>query len=339
MSRGGAGGEARPRRRRRRGVCRHGLLLGHLALAAALAFAGPALALSEGAPPRAPCRPPPAAGAVGRRAYGRVEASQAAYGATYSSGTSPDDLMQALGRELWVVGQQLFRTSVAATGGNDPVGTPLGRGGLVLQNAASLMMDGRWEEVMAEMEVFQATVRPYTQRCQGLVDLFAYDEPVPVCEWSNSRKCLIAMAEDLGSAATDLRLDRSVHNGPEAANALFGVKAALEKAAGLFSPRTFYMPAEDPRPGRSGTSDEAQPDRAQASRDQALDELRKSGQSSGLMGEVDKALEEAGTSAREKNKVLRKLMKDLHPDRNGDRVAEVTPVFQYVQRLRAEMRD
>jgi len=282
-----------------------------------------------------------AAAGVGLGAFGRVEASQAPYGATYSAGvTSAEDLTQALGRELWVVGLGLFRTSVEVTGGRDPAGSPMGKSGLVLQNAASLMMDGRWEEVMAELEVFQATFRPYTQRCQGLVDLFAYDEPVPACEWSNSRKCLRAMAEDLGSVATDMRLDRSVHDGKAAANTLFGVKAALEKAAGLFSPRTFYMPEEDPRPGRSGAAGAApRGDRAQASREQALDELKQSGQSPGLLGEVDRALEEAGTSAREKSKVLRKLMKDLHPDRNGGRVEEVTPVFQYVQRLRAELRD
>ena len=94
-----------------------------------------------------------------------------------------EDILVALGRNLWAAGDELLEVSAALSGlipnSDNRKFSPLGLGAaaLALRNAADNMLDDDWENAMGELEVASVSCEGYLPSAlmQGLVDLFAYE--------------------------------------------------------------------------------------------------------------------------------------------------------------------
>lgn len=349
----------------------HGMRLGPaLACLALLAV----LPLLLGPWPSAPDSP--ATGSVARQpVQPRLRcASPAAFATPASERPSADQLMKALGRELWVVGDELLTVSARL-----PQGQSLGLSAIALRNAADLMMDGESDHVQGELEtaaVSSTEILP-SELLQGLVDLFSYVELMPACAWSPAKESLNYVSNWLESnEVTILRdIEDDAYKG-DTAESLYKAIDRLRDAALLFEPGGFKMPS-DPRDdvrstwgGRRAAEPEerswregrrkrknfwmdedgegppqwakeqwarqkasASRQRVDRAREEALGAVRAAGGNSvQLLERVDDELRKATVS--ERTAVLRRLVKELHPDRNQGKEAEVMPVFRYVQQLR-----
>lgn len=104
---------------------------------------------------------------------------------------------------------------------------------------------------------------------------------------------------------------------------------------------SFALFAVYPELGDSGGIPQEKPKKeALPAREEAELELQRGGFSLDILDEVDQEIESAkATGKKTLTKTLRKLMMDLHPDRNQDREDEVTPVFQYIKRVRSDQKE
>lgn len=273
----------------------------------------------------------------------------------------PGELLQALGRELWVVGDGLLTLSSKVRSSS---AVSLSNAGISLRNAADMMCDGSWEDVQGELEGAAASCESYLPaNCwQGLINLFGYYEAVPECEWSSARSSLGSLATALERVEKDLFASiRFADQDYIAETKLYydTVLGKLRRAGDLFMPGSFYLPPDprsddirraDAAPGRleerffggsrkrfeewqAGTQDPSlNPD---GCRDRAWQDARAMGQEAvDLLLEVEKELEDE-EDLRKRGRVLRKLLVKLHPDQNRGREKVTAPVFEYVQALRA----
>ncbi|CAJ1431745.1 unnamed protein product [Effrenium voratum] len=270
---------------------------------------------------------------------------------------SADELLQALGRELWVVGDALLSLSAKVRSAG---AVSLANAGISLRNAADLMCEGSWEDVQGELEGAAASCDAYLPgpSWQGLVDLFSYYEAVPECEWTSAAGSLGRLADGLETAEQEIFSSiRFAEQDYIQETRLYydTVLGKLRTARDLFLPGTFYLPpdprSENMRRGDSATLEERffmnsrqryeewkaagfarlNPD---GCRDAAWQSARALGQESvELLAEVEKELVEADTRSR--SRLLRRLLVKLHPDQNRGRERVTAPVFEYVQALRA----
>jgi len=266
--------------------------------------------------------------------------------------------MKALGCELWVIGDELLTVSARAVNRRD-----LGMTGISIRNAGDLLLENSWEDVMGELESAAASSEALPCFCfEGLVNLFAYEEPVPSIEWLPARNSLLSMSEELKKKGPDvLRGLEGAYRSETAASIIFVVER-LSKASKLFLRGGFYMPVDprdakfregrgkprdpEPRPfpwGRGPPPTVAE-DRMRERLEQLRFEAEQSamavgGRAPALLQEVEGELQQARASAspeEARRAALRMMVRNLHPDRNPDNPAEVTPIFQYVQQLRTE---
>eukprot|EP00438_Fugacium_kawagutii_P000815 Skav235100 [mRNA] locus=scaffold711:150069:152208:- [translate_table: standard] len=276
--------------------------------------------------------------------------SQWLFAAPPAAKPKPGELLQALGRELWVVGDGLLTLSskVRSSGA-----VSLSNAGISLRNAADLMCDGSWEDVQGELEGAAASCDYLPASCwQGLINLFSYYEAVPECEWSSARSSLGSLASALESLEKELLGSiRFADQDYIAETKLYydSVLGKLRRAGDLFAPgwrlelvgqdeflSSFYLPPDprsddirraDAAPGRleerffdgsrkryeewrAGTQDQSL--NPDGCRDRAWQDARALGQE----GMQDAEAEE---DMRKRGRVLRKLLVKLHPDQNRGR--------------------
>jgi len=271
---------------------------------------------------------------------------------------SPENLMKALGCELWVIGDELLTVSARATNGRD-----LGIAGISIRNAGDWLLENSWEDVMGELESAAASSDVLPYYCfEGLVNLFAYEEPVPSIEWLPARNSLLTLSEELKKKGPNvLRGLEGSYRSETAASIIFVIER-LSKASKLFIRGGFYMPADprsekfregrgkprDPEPRPFEWARGPPPTEAEERMLERLERLRLEaeqsaqavgGRAPALLQEVEGELQQARASAspeEARRAALRMMVRNLHPDRNPDNPAEVTPIFQYVQQLRTE---
>jgi hypothetical protein len=266
--------------------------------------------------------------------------------------------MKALGCELWVIGDELLSVGARAINARD-----LGNAGISIRNAGDLLLENSWEDVMGELECAAAgsDVLPYL--CfEGLVNLFAYEEPVPSIEWLPARNSLLSLSEELRKRGPNVLRGLEGAYRAETEGSIIFVIERLDKASQLFCRGGFYMPDDprntkfregrgtprdpEPRPfpwgrGPPPTEDEyrmrGRLDKLRLQAEQSA--MAVGGKAPALLQEVEGELEQARASAspdEARRAALRRMVRNLHPDRNPDNPAEVTPIFQYVQELRSE---
>mmetsp|Transcript_33564 Transcript_33564/g.62883 ORF Transcript_33564/g.62883 Transcript_33564/m.62883 type:complete len:322 (-) Transcript_33564:152-1117(-) len=262
-----------------------------------------------------------------------------------------EDLLIAFGRELWAASDELLEVSAALVSippsSNDRKYSPLGLGSaaLSLRNAADNILDDEWESAMGELEVAAVSCEGYFPAAymQGLVDLFAYEEPMPECEWRSASNSLRALSRNLNNIAEKFG---------DSSNMLAeGVRYAgerLRRASRLFSPGGFVMPP-DPRFSRGDrgtwTSERTWNDNwgnfnGQARPPAPEEEAPPPGSPAARRLEsVKQEVAEVGEGPRQRRALLRQLIRRLHPDQNKGKEAEVMPAFRYVQRLRSQEAD
>jgi len=271
----------------------------------------------------------------------------------YAGGTpGPPEMLQALGRELWVAGDELLIVSTRMKGGGQ-----MANAALSLRNAADMMLDGDWENVQGELESASVSAMDYLpEECfTGLVDLFGYTEPMPVIEWGNARDSLLSLSATLRAQRVEIMRNLEGLYRSETEASLVVVAESLQKASGLFTAGGFYMP-DDPRSdeARAGKGASRTPegpwgdDPQEAARafekklqgEGILVEARNAaartgGEAPGVLADVEAQLRQAAeTQAR--RRLLRRLIRELHPDQNPERTEDVLPAFRYVQRLREQ---
>jgi len=94
------------------------------------------------------------------------------------------------------------------------------------------------------------------------------------------------------------------------------------------------LTAVSPKDARGGDRRKA---KAAPARDEAVQALVEGGFSLALLEKVDEELSIAKAGGKDAMaKVLKRLMLELHPDRNQEREMEIVPVFKYLRRLRSE---
>eukprot|EP00929_Paragymnodinium_shiwhaense_P043657 TRINITY_DN22436_c0_g1_i1.p1 TRINITY_DN22436_c0_g1~~TRINITY_DN22436_c0_g1_i1.p1 ORF type:complete len:366 (-),score=87.77 TRINITY_DN22436_c0_g1_i1:79-1107(-) len=160
------------------------------------------------------------------------------------------ELMQALGRELWLASDELLEAAASFEQLNF-----VGLGAISMRNAADSMLEGNWEDTMALLEETAAAFDNEIPSVYftGLVNLFAYVEPVPQCEWGNARSSLKTISSLMwGACYRKISGGQMIPEGVPGAKREKAVRSlefaieVLKKAQLLFDPATFYMPA-DPR--------------------------------------------------------------------------------------------
>ncbi|CAE7217531.1 nadsyn1 [Symbiodinium necroappetens] len=268
-------------------------------------------------------------GRVGLRATGGAEA------------VDTDDLLVALGRNLWAAADELLEVSatLAALGlvprsddGNSRKFSPLGLGSaaLALRNAADNILDDDWENAMGELEVASVSCEGYLPSAfmQGVVDLFSYEEPIPECEWSSARQSFRGLSRNLFSIA-----DRLGQSSNPLAESLRYAGEKLRSAGKLFVEGGFQMP-KDPRFSRgergewssqsqqsyygnfyssTGPSPEAQ----------LAEEAPPGTPAAKLVESIRLEIEDADAGGpQERRALLRKLVRRLHPDQNPGKEIE-----------------
>ncbi|CAE7943157.1 nadsyn1 [Symbiodinium sp. KB8] len=268
-------------------------------------------------------------GRVGLRATGGAEA------------VDTDDLLVALGRNLWAAADELLEVSatLAALGlvprsddGNSRKFSPLGLGSaaLALRNAADNILDDDWENAMGELEVASVSCEGYLPAAfmQGVVDLFSYEEPIPECEWSSARQSFRGLSRNLFSIA-----DRLGQSSNPLAESLRYAGEKLRSAGKLFVEGGFQMP-KDPRFSRgergewssqsqqsyygnfyssTGPSPEAQ----------LAEEAPPGTPAAKLVESIRLEIEDADAGGpQERRALLRKLVRRLHPDQNPGKEIE-----------------
>jgi len=140
-----------------------------------------------------------------------------ANGASRPSLPTANQLMGALGRELWVVADELLTASAKVA--NVP---SLGTSAISLRNAADSMCDGDWESVQGELEAASVSGTDYIpEECfEGLVNLFSYYEPVPQCEWQAASASLRSLSSNIAYIAPLLLRSTTGQNRDDASAAL-----------------------------------------------------------------------------------------------------------------------
>jgi len=284
-----------------------------------------------------------------------------ANGASRPSLPTANQLMGALGRELWVVADELLTASAKVA--NVP---SLGTSAISLRNAADSMCDGDWESVQGELEAASVSGTDYIpEECfEGLVNLFSYYEPVPQCEWQAASASLRSLSSNIAYIAPLLLRSTTGQNRDDASAALSTAVEVLNKAMRLFEPGSFYMPP-DPRDAaaRAGrgrawqTSGSRRAPWERDSEDNFADpslkfkEMQETLRSDVLSGRnvgsdvvsfidrIDAELSSVESLpkdqlSRARQGILRKFLIELHPDQNRGREDEVIPAFRYVQSLR-----
>lgn len=218
----------------------------------------------------------------------------------------------------------------------------LGSCGLGLHNAAEAMLGDSWGDACGELEGAAAMSGEYIpEECyEGLVGLFAYEEPAPASEWPSARASLDDLAAAVSAAADRILANPSLPDRDEASEHLLTAAAILQRAARLFEPGGFAMP-DDPRKPSANWEPRPPPPVVEGwkgPRAEAIAALGELGCGLGLLEEVDAELASAAEAEdREaaRAKALRALVRRLHPDQNPGRESQVLPVFRYVQKLRA----
>lgn len=257
-----------------------------------------------------------------------------------------EDLLVALGRNLWAAADELLEVSALLAAAPlsaldvrkfSPQG--LGAAALALRNAADMMLDEDWESAMGELEVASVSSEGFLPPAsmQGLIDLFAYEEAMPSCEWQRAKSSLRRLSKNLADVAEKL----SRLSGGEVVNSLKRSSEFLSSAARLFVPGGFEMPP-DPRIYR-GPRGETQRDFYGSfyvpPEKQYVEDAPPGSPAAKILETVQRELAEAGSSSSARRQVLRRLVRRLHPDQNRGKEEEVTPAFRYIQRIRSEEMD
>lgn len=269
-----------------------------------------------------------------------VLAFAARSGAT-STPPSPSQLLQALGRQLWVAGDELLEVGACledlgsgfGQGGRPESPRQLGNGGLALRNAADAILDDDWPSAWGELDVAAASCEAYlpSPAFQGLVDLFGYTEPVPSCEWRAASQSLLSLGTYLRMAAERVRRNPDLRSREQASGGLAASAAALEGAARLFQPGGFFVPPDprDPWP-KDSEPFVAGPWKSDAF---AEPQLVPGSYAARLLEEVREELSRASGAAQRRS-ALRRLVRRSHPDQNPGHEDEVIPILEYVQGMR-----
>ncbi|CAK9090169.1 unnamed protein product [Durusdinium trenchii] len=174
-----------------------------------------------------------------------------------------------------------------------------------------MMLDEDWESAMGELEVAAVSCEGFLppQAMQGLVDLFAYEEPIPSCEWKAGSRSLRRLSRNLENVIS--RLGEG-----EVVNSLLRAAEAFRDAGQLFT-GSFKMPP-DPRIYRGP--------RGQTPRDfygsfyqppepQYVEDAPPGSPAGQLLQSVAAELE-AETTSEGRRLLLRRLVRKLHPDQN-----------------------
>lgn len=269
---------------------------------------------------------------------GRRSPRGATFAASVAAPPRASELLTALGRELWLTAEDLLDASVALGDGDREDGgrysrespLALSQGATALRNAANGILDEDLDTAWGELEVAAGTCELYLPgfACQGLVDLFSYEEPGCQAGWQDASGSLQLLC---GALAASARRAKAAKLG-RAADQLTSASERLRRAAGLFQPGGFYMPP-DPRvyDFEDWDWDVAQEPKED---DALIAGLAPGSYAAGLAAKVREALDGVDTEEARRS-VLRKLVRVTHPDQNPGHEKEVVPVLRYVQRLRA----
>eukprot|EP00434_Breviolum_minutum_P013366 symbB.v1.2.011777.t2/scaffold750.1/size323489/29 len=237
-----------------------------------------------------------------------------------------EEMLIAFGRNLWAAADELLEVSAMMASSNiqsldvrkfSALG--LGAAGLSLRNAADMMLDEDWESAMGELEVAAASSEGFLPPLymQGL-DLFAYDEPIPACEWKAAKSSLRRLSGNLVNVAG--RLSEG-----EIVNSLRRAADFLQSAAQIFMAGGFEMPP-DPRIYR-GPRGETQRDFYGSfyvpPEKQYVEDAPPGSPAAEILEKVQRELAEAGSSRSARRQALRRLVKRLHPDQNRGKEEEV----------------
>jgi len=279
-----------------------------------------------------------------------------------------EQLLKALGRELWVIGDELL-TFASVT--NLDVGKNVGRMGLGLRNAADLMLENAWDEVLPELEEASVAATEYfpTSSWQGLLDLFAYDQPVPELEWSSAQLGLRRLADNAEAIYQILKQqDENPGFGDwvneETLESLQIAEQRLRKSQCLFMDGEFYMPAEPRRKGKTyqrwggeeilegaGTWTPQPPpgarERSKAmaeeyarqvnllpEREEAYASAKKVGKEAvQILVEAEEEIVNSWNDD-ERSAILKRLLRKLHPDQNRGKEEATSIAFDYVRKVR-----
>lgn len=258
------------------------------------------------------------------------------FAASVAAPPRASELLTALGRELWLTADDLLDASVALTdvvdGGREAKERPLAlsQGATALRNAANGILDEDLDTAWGELEVAACACELYLPgfACQGLVDLFSYEEPCCQAGWRDASRSLQLLCGSLAASARRAKAAKL----DMAAEQLTSASERLRRTAGLFEPGGFYMPP-DPRAYDFGAWD-WDVAREPKEDDALLAGLAPGSYAAGLAAKVREELDGVDTEEARRS-VLRKLVRVTHPDQNPGHEKEVVPILRYVQRLRA----
>lgn len=289
------------------------------------------------------CRRRAAAGADGCSLQRALVSVCAAGAGSVAAPPSADQLLTALGRHLWVAGDELMEASVclmerSSDGNSDtaPGSSPmaLAQGATSLRTAADLVLDGYWGDAWGELEVMSASCEQYfpLRACQGLIDLFGYEEPVPECGWPAASASLWNLGARLQSFAEKVSSKPMLN--VRAGDSLAAAAEALDLAARLFVAGGFKMPS-DPRE----VGPQWSPQEWVSTLQEQEPVLVAGSYAAALLAEVKAELQRvAADGPKARRSVLRQLVRRTHPDQNAGHETEVLPVLSYVQELRERER-
>ncbi|CAJ1350482.1 unnamed protein product [Effrenium voratum] len=239
-----------------------------------------------------------------------------------------EEMMVAFGRNLWAAADELLELSAALslTPASRKLGAlGLGAAGLALRNAADMMLDEDWESAMGELEVAAASSEGFLpgEYLQGLVDLFAYDQPLPQLEWRSASNSLRALAKNLEFIA-----NRFEEFSQDLAESMRLAASYFREARQVLSGGPFRMP-RDPRVSR-GPRGQTRRDfygsfygQASIPEPQFTEDAPLGSPAAKLLAGVQQELEAASFASRkERRRLLRGLVRRLHPDQNRGKIED-----------------
>ncbi|CAK0796619.1 unnamed protein product [Prorocentrum cordatum] len=284
--------------------------------------------------------------------------------------TADEQLLWALGCELWAAGSDgelggphWQRRPPVPGGGAQPgegctshLPTALRNAGCSIQDAADSMLDRRWGAAWRQLENASTTCREYwpAGAFEGLVNLvFCQAEDLPSLEKrAAASESLEKLAAGLANAMEQVELNNDLRF-PYRERGVVLLRSAgelLQEGAEVLRAGKFHA-YRDPRGKRAeedrdihgwydGDPDpEAESDEDYAEYDAASFSSSSAEPGSGSyaamrISEIRDQLERANVGGpKARRALLRRLVRECHPDQNPGRESDVLPVFNYVLRM------
>lgn len=254
--------------------------------------------------------------------------------------------------------------SVGSLGGV-PVGgftshlpTVLANSGAAMKGAADALLDGRWTNAWQQLEDASSCCREYlpASSFEGLLDfVFCHAEPVPsynrggaASAGASLRQLAQGMDVALGRVGENSELQYPFRERAEMV--LENAAGLLREAGDLFEAGSYYMP-RDPRGARVAAEqdvhgfyeddeygDEEYDEDEYIGKAYDGEEHDGDGEQGGYvearLAEIKELLERANSQGPlARKRLLRRLVRESHPDQNPGRELQVLPVFNYVLRM------